>query len=152
MLEKEIVYNILKVLPVTFTPAEEQEFKKYHTKNLQAVLYFGQGLDALDTGQWKDARTFFKKATDEDPDFKLARHYWENCPAATAVSLSALSAMTVGEMALSVEVTVDKAAASQAAISTDNDIGILQGRGGAPAPPSPEPEPEPTTGSISISW
>ena len=138
VLEKEIVFNILKVLPVTFTPEEEREFNKYHTKNLQAVLYFGQGLDALDAGQWKDARIFFKQATEEDPDFNLARYYLERCPASTVASLSALGAMTVGQLASNVDDAMDEASASQGEISTDNDIGAL-GSGEAPAASSSSP-------------
>ena len=34
VLEKEIVYSILKTLSVSFTPEEEGLFSKYHTKNL----------------------------------------------------------------------------------------------------------------------
>jgi thioredoxin-like negative regulator of GroEL len=148
VLEKEIVYNILKVLPVTFTPEEEKQFNKYHTKNLQAVIYFGQGLDALDAGQWKDARIFFKNATDEDPDFKLARYYLEHCPAATVASLSALGAMTVGQLGSNVEAAVNEASAAQAAVATDEGVGP----GDEGAPSAPAPSPSPTTGGVSISW
>lgn len=148
VLEKEIVYNVLKILPVTFTPEEEEQFKGYHTKNLQAVLYFGQGLDALDAGQWKDARGFFKKATDEDPDFKLAQYYLERCPAATVASLTSLGAMTVGQMADNVEAAVDQASSAQAAVTSSQGTG--PGEGGTPS--APPPSPGPTTGNVSISW
>jgi hypothetical protein len=144
VLEKEIAYNILKVLSVTITPEEEEQFKKYHSKNLQAVMYLGQGLDALDAGKWKDARLFFKIAAEEDPDFKLARYYLERCPAATVASLSTLSAMTVDQLATNVEEAVDVALASQAAMSSNDTIG-------APVD-APAPAPAPTSGSISLSW
>jgi len=150
VLEKEIVYNVLKVLPVTFTPEEEAQIKAYHTKNLQAVLYFGQGLDALDAGHWKDARVFFKNATDEDPDFKLAQYYLERCPAATVASLTALGGMTVGQMADSVEAAVDEASGDQAAVASGQGGG--PGEGVAPSTPSPAPTPGTTTGNVSISW
>jgi tetratricopeptide (TPR) repeat protein len=148
VLEKEIVYNILKILPVTFTPEEEAQFKEYHTKSLQAVLYFGEGLDALDAGQWKDARIFFKKATEEDPDFKLAKYYLERCPAATVASLTTLGGMTVGQLADNVEASVDEATADQE--------GIIAGQGLGPtesgAVSSPSLAPGPSTGSVSLSW
>ncbi len=154
VLEKEIVYNVLKVLPVTFTPEEEAQFKGYHTKNLQAVLYFGQGLDALDAGQWKDARVSFKRATEEDPDFKLAQYYLERCPAATVASLTTLGGMTVGQMADNVEAAVDQASSAQAAITSGQGTG--PGEGGVPSGPTPAPAPTPTpgptTGNVSISW
>ena len=150
VLEKEIAYNILKVLSVTITPEEEEQFKKYHSKNLQAVIYFGQGLDALDAGKWKDARLFFKIATEEDPDFKLARYYLERCPAATVASLSTLGAMTVDQLATNVEEAVDEALASQEAVIADQATG--PGRTGKPSAPAPAPAPAPTSGSISFSW
>ena len=142
VLEKEIVYSILKVLSVTITPEEEEQFKKYHSKNLQAVMYLGQGLDALDAGKWKDARSFFKMATEEDPDFKLARYYLERCPAAAVATISSLAAMTVDQMATNVEAAVDVATAEQTAVSNEGDIGAPVPSGGASG----------TTGSVSLSW
>ena len=110
ILEKEIVFNVVKILEVPLTPQEKAQIDQYHTKNLQAVLYLGEGLDALDTGKWTEAKMSFKKALDEDPEFKLAQYYWDHCPAATVASFSALSAMTVGQLAQSVEASVDQAA------------------------------------------
>ena len=109
ILEKEIVYNILKVLPVTFTPEEEIKLQAYHTKNLQAVIYFGQGLDALDAGKWKDAGNFFMMATKEDPDFKLSIYYLQRCPDSTASGISSLAEMKVGQLAKTIEMAVDNA-------------------------------------------
>ena len=111
--EKEIVYNILEVLPVTPTPEEKEQFKKYHTKNLQAVIYFGQGLDALDAGHWKDARNFFRKAYEEDRGFELAGYYLNHCPAPTVPSLTTLAAMKVDQLAKTVEEAVDKVSAAR---------------------------------------
>ncbi len=152
VLEKEIAYNILKVLSVTITPEEEEQFKKYHSKNLQAVIYFGQGLDALDAGKWKDARLFFKIATEEDPDFKLARYYLERCPAATVATISSLGAMTVGQLATNVEEAVDEATVEQMAVSDDNDIGAPSEAGAVPPSGGAGPPPSGTTGSVSLSW
>jgi tetratricopeptide (TPR) repeat protein len=150
-LEKEIVFNVVTVLGVSLSPQEEQRLKEYHTQNLQAVLYLGQGLDALDAGKWGDAKVFFKKALDEDPGFKIARYYYEHCPAATVASLSALSAMTVDQLASSIEASVDEAAAGQLSISIDNDIGglgLVSGTGGG----TPASSSGSTTGGVSFSW
>jgi hypothetical protein len=144
ILEKEIVYNILEILPVTFTPEEEEQFKQYHTKNLQAVIYLGQGLDALDAGQWKDAKIFFKNATEEDPEFKLAKYYLDHCPAATVATITSLSAMTVGQLANTVDSAVGEASAGQASAATDQGAGPAKGE--APSGPAP------TSGSVSVSW
>ena len=121
---------------------EKEQVEKYHTKNLQAVIYFGQGLDALDAGLWKDAKTFFKKATEEDPEFALAKYYSDHCPGATVASLSTLTAMTVNQLASTVEEAVDEASAAQADVS--------QGQtSGGPSPESPDAG---TTGGGSVSW
>lgn len=140
-IEKEIVYNILELLPVTYTAQEEALLKKLHTKNLQAVIYFGQGLDALDAGHWKDAKVFFRKAYDEDREFGLAEYYLSHCPGATVASINSFSAMTVGQLAGTVESAVDEASADQQAQDTDQSIGV-----GEPT------EAPPTEGNISISW
>lgn len=153
-LEKEIVFNVVKILGVTLSPEEEQLVAQYHTQNLQAVLYLGQGLDALDAGKWGDARKFFKKSLDEDPGFKIALYYYEHCPATTVASISALSAMTVDQLASSIETSVDDAADAQLAIAIDNDIGglgLASGTGGGRPAPSSGGETG-TTGSVSFSW
>jgi TolB-like protein len=139
VLEKEIVYNILKVLRITFTPEEEEQFKEYHTKNLQAVIYLGQGLDALDAGHWKDARILFKKAKEEDPEFKLAEYNLDRCPSGNVASLNAIAAMTVGQLSNDVEAAVAEASDAQA------DEGQKQESG-------PEGKKPDTTGGISIEW
>jgi tetratricopeptide (TPR) repeat protein len=148
ILQKEIVYNILNVLEVSFTPLEEKRFSKYHTKSLQAVTYFGQGLNALDTGEWKEAKNFFKMAVDEDPEFRLARYYRDASPAATAPSLAALSEMSETALAGNCSGEVDGAIAAQGEIGSS-------GSGGGPSQPgAPEPPDSgtPASGSVSVTW
>lgn len=123
VLEKEIVYNILKVLSVTLTPEEKEQVEKYHTKNLQAVIYFGQGLDALDAGRWQDAQALFIKSNHEDPEFKLARYYSNHCPAPTVASISTLSAMTVEQLADNVDTIVNEASEAQAELDRQRESG-----------------------------
>jgi hypothetical protein len=152
LLEKEIVYNTLKILGVFLTPEEKNRIDKYHTKNLQAALYLGQGLDALDVGEWREAKGFFKQALDSDPQFELARYYYEHCPAATVVTISTLTAMTVDQLAQNLEEAVDETIGEQISQSVDNDIGAASGatlgnRGSSNGAPSAS-----NTGGISISW
>ncbi len=152
-LEKEIVFNVVKILGVSLSPEEEQRMNQYHTKNLQAVLYLGQGLDALDEGKWRDARGFFRMALDEDPGFKLARYYFEHCPAATTASISTIGSMTVGQLAQSIEASVDEAAADQVAIAADNDIGALGGLASGIGSGTPSSSgTSGATGSVSFGW
>ena len=108
-----------------------------HSKNLQAVIYFGQGLDALDAGRWQDAQALFIKSNQEDPEFLLARRYSDNCPDPTVVSISTLTAMTVDQLAGNVETAVNEASDAEADVNADVD---------------PRQEEEPSTGGISIEW
>jgi tetratricopeptide (TPR) repeat protein len=146
-LQKEIVYNILHVLRVSFTPEEEKRFSEYHTKSLEAVIYFGQGLEALDAGNWKEAKNFFRKAVEEDPDFRLASHYRDSCPAAASPSISALSTMSPGEMANNAEPAVDVASNFQALADEEAETDAAASNPGQ-APSAPVP----ATGSVSVSW
>jgi tetratricopeptide (TPR) repeat protein len=117
IIEKEIVYNILQVLHVKFTPEEEEKFSQYHTKNLKAVVFFGQGLEALDAGEWKEAKNYFRQAVEEDPEFKLAILYRDGCPSATAPSLGTLSGMTDAGLADMVDSSISETADAAAGLS-----------------------------------
>jgi len=93
-LEKEIVSNVLKVLRISPTPEEQKLLGTYQTRNLQAVTYFGQGLDALDEGNWKEARNLFQKAVAEDSGFALARWWRDSSPDAGTPGMGSLGGMT----------------------------------------------------------
>jgi tetratricopeptide (TPR) repeat protein len=138
ILEKEIVFNILKVLGISLTPAEEELVGKYHTKSLKAVIYFGMGLEALDEGKWEEAKNLFDKAREEDPEFLLAGDAAEASPEATAPSISALSAMSAPGLASAMDGAVEAAAASETA------EGPGETEGGETA--------EVETGSVGVSW
>lgn len=149
ILEKEIVFAILKVLGISLTPAEEELVGKYHTKNLKAVIYFGMGLEALDEGNWEEAKNFFDKAREEDPEFLLAGNAASACPDAAAPNISALGAFSGPGLASAMDGAVEAAAASEGAA----EAGDTSTEGG-----ETEPEPEPTgvseveTGSVGVSW
>jgi tetratricopeptide (TPR) repeat protein len=147
VLQKEIVYNILNVLGVSFTADEEARFGKYHTKSLKAVLYFGQGLDALDAGSWKDAKNFFKQAAKEDPGFELAVLYGEASPGASSPTITTLSTITDNDLALAIQNDMSSAITAQAVAKADeatsfNDPVVTN---------LAQPEPQ-QTGSVSVSW
>jgi tetratricopeptide (TPR) repeat protein len=144
VLEKEIVYNILKVLKVPFTSEEQAKFSKYHTQNLKAVIYFGQGLEALDAGKWKEAHDAFRLATQEDPKFELAKRYLEACPGSTAPSLATLSAMSSEALSGSADAAVADAASEQAGSAVQATGGSVPGT--APSTPAS------STGGVSFSW
>jgi len=149
ILEKEIVFAILKVLGISLTPAEEELVGKYHTKNLKAVTYFGMGLEALDEGNWEEAKNLFDKAREEDPEFLLAGNAASACPDATAPSISALGAVAGPELASAMDGAVETAAASETAEETA-DTSTEGGAGKETA--SGEPDTEAETGSVGVSW
>lgn len=145
ILEKEIVFNILKVLGISLTPEEEEQVGKYHTKSLKAATYFGMGLEALDEGKWEEAKNLFDKAREEDPEFALAGDSADDCPEATAPSLSALSAMSAPGLASAMDGAVEAAAASEGAA----EAGDTSTEGGEREPTGIS---EVDTGSVSVSW
>lgn len=145
-LEKEIVFNIVKLLGISLTPEEEEIVGKYHTKNFKAVIYFGQALEALDEGNWKEAKNFFQKALKEDPKFLLARLGSETCPDALAPSIAAVATMSGFEFAALVDNAVNTAVAAEAAAEqavAEAEPGGDTGDFGAEAEGS---------GSIGIGW
>jgi tetratricopeptide (TPR) repeat protein len=145
ILQKEIVYNILKLLRVKFNSQEEMKFSQYHTKSLKAVTYFGQGLGALDVGNWREARQFFDKAVEEDPSFKLAVLYRDASPSAAAPSMEALGTMTDTEVSEHAEVSISRSMALQTEINeSPNDPDEVLGVA--------EPTGTVGTGSVSFSW
>ena len=140
IVEKGVVYNILKILRVPYTEMEKMAIDPYQTKNLQAVLYFGQGLEALDLGEWQSARDFFYKAYEEDPEFVLARQFGAGTPAATAPSISSLSTMSDEQMSAMVNASVSSAAAD-AASSGVGGPAVAEAQGESAA-----------VGGVSVSW
>jgi tetratricopeptide (TPR) repeat protein len=146
--EKAIVSSLVKVLKVPLTPEEEARMAVYQTQNLKAVILFGQGLEALDTGQWEQARKSFSAAASEDPGFELAKRYRDACPTASSASIAGLAAMSNAELASSVAAQMGEAfgGASPAASQT------APGAGGPDTGPSPASAPGPTTGGVSVGW
>jgi len=142
-LEKEIVYNIVNLLNVPLTKEEKSRISAYHTKNLAAVTYFGEGLGAMDTGKWDEARQFFSKAVAEDPGFELAKRYRDSCPSSATSALAVLGAMSNSQ--LSGLVAENMAEAFGANVSTAI---IATGAG----PGSTGAAPGPSTGNVSVGW
>lgn len=102
-LQKQIVANILKALNVTPAPDEQRIIDKYHTRSFQAVVYYGEALDAQDMGNWKQAREYYRLALKEDPSFALAMWGYDSCPDDSAPSIGALANMQPAEFAAMAE-------------------------------------------------
>ena len=144
IVQKELVYKLLRVLNVKLTPEEEAKFSEYHTKNLNAVIYFGQGLGALDRNEWKEAKEYFNRAVEEDPSFKLAMKYRDGCPDADTASISTIAGMSESGVADMLDGEVDDA--TEAAVA-HGDVGAPEPKG-----PSIASGNGSNTGSISFGW
>ncbi|RMH16574.1 MAG: hypothetical protein D6701_08715 [Gemmatimonadetes bacterium] len=71
-MEKEVVFRVLEVLGAELTPAERQAINENRAENLLAFLAYGQGLQALDRGDYQAAQQFFDQAVQLDPGFGAA--------------------------------------------------------------------------------
>lgn len=75
-----IAANVAEIKNISLTPAEKKAIGGIHTRNLDAAVYYGQALEALDVADWKTALTYFNKALAADPEFELAALGRESCP------------------------------------------------------------------------
>ncbi|HOG06731.1 MAG: tetratricopeptide repeat protein [Syntrophales bacterium] len=66
-IEKAIAFGILKDLGVQLSRKEEETIGRYATQSYPGLLYFGEGLDAQDRGEWDKAIEIFQKCLKEDP-------------------------------------------------------------------------------------
>jgi tetratricopeptide (TPR) repeat protein len=72
-LEKETVFQVFQILGVALTPAEREAIGANRAENLQAFLAYGQGLMAMDRGDYTTAGQFFNQAVQLDPGFAAAQ-------------------------------------------------------------------------------
>jgi len=123
VIEKEIVYNIINSNEIKLTPAEKAIIDRYHTKNLKAFSLYGQGLDALDSGNWSAAKDFFDKAYALDPNFMLAKDGSDSSPA-VAMSVQAIS---VASISAAVSESIDAATEATAEAESAEAAGAAGG-------------------------
>ena len=71
-LEKQTVFSIFNTLGVTLTAQEREKINENRTGNLLAFLAYGRGLTELDRGNYQQATTYFRQATQLDPNFTRA--------------------------------------------------------------------------------
>ena len=73
--QKTMMFGILRSSGIDFNslPSDVRgRLEKFQTTNLEAFKAFSQGLDLMDEGKYAEARAFFAKAAELDPNFKLA--------------------------------------------------------------------------------
>ena len=93
-MEKELAIGLLESMGVVLTVAERERIDQNRVANLQALLAFGSGLEALDVGNFAQARAEFDRASSLDPGFGAARE----------------RAQEAGQQARASEVTIEQAA------------------------------------------
>ncbi len=71
-MEKEVVFQVLDVLGAELTPAEREAINNNRAENLLAFLAYGQGLMAMDRGDYQAAQDFFQQAASLDPGYAAA--------------------------------------------------------------------------------
>lgn len=71
-LQKELALGLYEAMGIQLTPAERERVLQRHTRDLQALLSFGMGVEASDAGRFSEALQHFRTALGADPDFTLA--------------------------------------------------------------------------------
>lgn len=104
-----IVRETAKIMGIVLTDDEKKAIRIPHTKVYKALVYFGQALDAMDAGKWKEAYEYFNMAYKEDPGFVLAKEGADTCPGIDYPSLNSLSSISGAMLSARVESLVSAA-------------------------------------------
>lgn len=109
-----IARDTAKIMGKKLTDEESSAIGVPHTKVYNAVVYFGKALDALDSGNWKDAKDLFNLALKEDPAFGLAKQGADSCPGGDSPGIGAVSGMPAASLSDKSEAGMGAAQSSQA--------------------------------------
>ena len=72
-MEKEILFEIIKLLKVKLKPVEIEELKRPMSTNIAALMFLFRGIDASDQKDYEAAASFYEKAIKEDEHLDIAR-------------------------------------------------------------------------------
>lgn len=75
-MQKRLALGLYDRMGIQLTAAERTRITRHATQNVQALLEFGYGLEAMDAGDYLEAAQHFVNALDHDPAFDLARTHW----------------------------------------------------------------------------
>lgn len=89
--EKRLAVRLYESLGVQLTVAELERVNRRPTENLQAILAYGLGLEALDAGNYARAAQQFAEAARLDPNFALAREKAEQARQTAAASATSIA-------------------------------------------------------------
>jgi tetratricopeptide (TPR) repeat protein len=97
--EKKLALGIYDRMGIQLTSAERDRVTQQATRNVQALLELGLGLEALDAGRFADAAARFERAVQLDPNFALARQ--RATEARTQARAATISTAVLAQNALS---------------------------------------------------
>jgi TolB-like protein len=72
-MEKDLVFEIIKLLKIEPTSQEETALKKPMTNNIKALLDFFRGIVMSDLGNYEEAAKYYQSALKADPGFGAAK-------------------------------------------------------------------------------
>ncbi|OGP80605.1 MAG: hypothetical protein A2V86_16900 [Deltaproteobacteria bacterium RBG_16_49_23] len=72
-IEKDLLFEIIKLLKIEVTPQEQEELRKPCSVNLRALMNLFRGIQASDLQDYEKAAQFYEKALEEDPRICNAR-------------------------------------------------------------------------------
>ena len=125
-----LINSIAEVMGVSLTDEEKTAIGVPHTKNLKAFTYFGNALDAMDSGNWQKAKDFFALARKADPNFTMAVDGEGSSPGASAPSIQAIQALNVKAISAAIEKSMQEANAAQGAADEAAAAAEASGGGG----------------------
>jgi TolB-like protein len=72
-LEKEILFEIIRLLHIELTEAQKEELRKPFTSDIKALMFLVRGIQSSDRGAYGEASAFYRKALEIDPNLAPAR-------------------------------------------------------------------------------
>jgi len=137
LMEKELVFSILKDLNIEITQEERDAIQKLPTESFLAFLAYSRGLDYEDKGMYKEAAMECQKAAEIDPDFsKASEKCQENQTLADASITGSFSEMA--ELTEMVEVEEMPSTTEDVGLSNSDRQKIIDQNIGAGFLPSPD--------------
>jgi TolB-like protein len=73
LIEKDLLFDIIKLLNIEVKPEEEKELRKACSTNIYALISLFKGIDESDHGEYEKAAELYKKALKLDPNICIAK-------------------------------------------------------------------------------
>lgn len=74
-LEKEILFNLIKVLKIELTPVEKEELQKPLSTNINALMALFKAIEASDNQNYQEAADYCEEALKIDPKIGIAESF-----------------------------------------------------------------------------